>query len=580
MQASRRTRIATGIPLFLALCAVFLILNRAAYKGYFQDDELDNISWAPRAPMETWVRGFLTPRFDADNFRPTGHLYFAEMGKHFGLDFPKYVIPIHLLHLLNAGMVWLLARKVQAGRLAAWSAAVFFALNVAAFDAYWKPMYVFDVMCASFCLLSILLFAHERWILSFLAFWLAYKSKELAVMLPAVLAAYEYWFGKRRWKPLAPFFLISASFGMQGILLNPNKDNDYTFRFSLAALKTTVPFYSSRLLLIPYGGVAILALALLRDRRIRFGIAAMCLFFLPLIFLPGRLFPAYCYLPLTGVSIAVAGLISLGETAHPRAIVPVVIILFAIWMRRDIQELRRDRSGTLAADNGARAFVTAIQNYAKAHPKPRTVVYDSVPPGLHHWGVTAAVNIAYHQSGMESRFIDSPEAREALKHGPVTFMSWDEQERRVHFTARDGDANEAAYITMGHDTPPWQLVSGWLGIDGYFQWIEPQAIAYLRRPPDASKFELNVNVSPELIRKTGHSKVEVRLNGVTIGAKDFTAAGWQRGVWALPEGHAGHTGQTGQTRVDFLVSPGFPADSNNKRVGIAIVSFGFLPPER
>jgi len=25
------------------------------------------------------------------------------------------------------------------------------------------------------------------------AYWLAYKSKELAVMLPAILAIYEYW---------------------------------------------------------------------------------------------------------------------------------------------------------------------------------------------------------------------------------------------------------------------------------------------------------------------------------------------------------------------------------------------------
>ncbi|MDQ6704967.1 MAG: hypothetical protein M3Z85_03260, partial [Acidobacteriota bacterium] len=494
------------------------------------------------------------------------------MGKHFGLDFPKYLIPIHLLHLLNAGMIWLLARTLQVGRLAAWSAAVFFALNVAAFDAYWKPMYVFDVICASFCLLSILLFAHERWILSFLAFWLAYKSKELAVMLPAVLAAYEYWFGKRRWKPLAPFFLISASFGLQGILLNPNKDNDYTFRFSLAALEKTIPFYSSRLLLIPYGGLAVLALALLRDRRIWFGIAAMCLFFFPLAFLPGRLFPAYCYLPLTGVAIAIAGLISLGEKAHPRAIAPLVLIVFAIWMRRDIQELRRDRGATLAADNDIRVFVTAIQNYAKAHPAPRTVVYDSVPSELHHWGVTAAVNIAYRQSEMRSRFIDSPEAREALKNGPVTFISWDEVERRVHFTARDANTNEAAYIAMGHDTPLWQLVSGWLGIDGYFQWIEPQAIAYLRRPPDAKKFELNVNVSPELIRKIGRSRVEVRLNGRDIGAKDFTLAGTQSVIWPLPRASAG------QTRVDFLVSPAFRGGSENRKLGIAIVSFGFVPP--
>ena len=57
-------------------------------------------------------------------------------------------------------------------------------LSAGAMDAYWKPMYVFDLFCTTFCLASILLYAHGRWILSFIAFWLAYKSKELAVMLP------------------------------------------------------------------------------------------------------------------------------------------------------------------------------------------------------------------------------------------------------------------------------------------------------------------------------------------------------------------------------------------------------------
>ena len=59
-------------------------------------------------------------------------------------------------------------------------------------------MYAFDLFCATFCLLSLLCWIKRRWVLSFLAFWLAYKSKELAVMLPAILACYELWFGKRQ----------------------------------------------------------------------------------------------------------------------------------------------------------------------------------------------------------------------------------------------------------------------------------------------------------------------------------------------------------------------------------------------
>ena len=45
-------------------------------------------------------------------------------------------------------------------------------------------------------------------------------------MLPMILTCYEIWFGQRRWKPLAPFFLASLCFGIQSILLNPNHDNE------------------------------------------------------------------------------------------------------------------------------------------------------------------------------------------------------------------------------------------------------------------------------------------------------------------------------------------------------------------
>ena len=33
-----------GVFLFLLLAALFLLVNRGAYQGYFQDDEIDNLS--------------------------------------------------------------------------------------------------------------------------------------------------------------------------------------------------------------------------------------------------------------------------------------------------------------------------------------------------------------------------------------------------------------------------------------------------------------------------------------------------------------------------------------------------------
>src|SRR6476646_2075388 len=223
-----------GAALFLLFAAVFLAPNYRAYRGYFQDDEIDNLSWTPYLSPLDFLKGAATPRFQPHNFRPVGHYYFHAVEEIAGLNFPVYVAVLQAIHLINVWLVWLVARRLGAPPFAAAAACLFFGLHMALFDDFWKPMYIFDVLCAAFCLLSVWCYASERWLLSFAAFWLAYKSKELAVMLPAVLLGYEMWFGKRRWKPLAPFFLVSLSFGVQGILRNPNRDNDYTFRFTAA----------------------------------------------------------------------------------------------------------------------------------------------------------------------------------------------------------------------------------------------------------------------------------------------------------------------------------------------------------
>src|SRR5580704_16245638 len=250
-----------GTALLLATAALFLIANRAAYKGYFQDDELNNIAWTRDIPAIEYAKAILTPRFFVNNFRPVGHFYFREMSLLYGLDFPRYLPILHLAHLLNVWMVWLIARRLGIAVFPASLGTLFFASHMAAFDIYWKPMYVFDLFCATFSLLAIFLYARRRYVLAFCAFWLAYKSKELAIMLPAVLGYYEFLLVKdRNWKRLIPFFAVSLLFGLQSILLNPNPDNNYTFRFTPAAFWKCLSFYSSQIFLIPYAGLPLAAL--------------------------------------------------------------------------------------------------------------------------------------------------------------------------------------------------------------------------------------------------------------------------------------------------------------------------------
>src|SRR5437764_1290990 len=132
-----------GAALFLAMAALFLLANRAAYRGYFQDDELNNLAWTRDIPAIDYAKAILTPKFFNNNFRPVGHFYYREMSLLYGLDFPKYLPLIHLAHILNVWLVWMLARRLGFAPLPASLGTLFFAFDMAVFDVYWKPMYVF-----------------------------------------------------------------------------------------------------------------------------------------------------------------------------------------------------------------------------------------------------------------------------------------------------------------------------------------------------------------------------------------------------------------------------------------------------
>jgi hypothetical protein len=401
----------------IGIVAAFLVLNRGAWTGYFQDDELDNLTWGPVLALRTYLGGLLDPRFQTDNFRPAGSLYFALMGRAFGLEFAPYVAAIFLIHILNAALLYGVGRKIHIAPPYALGASAFFALSAGAFDAYWKPMYVFDLLCTTFSLLSIFFYTMRRWVLSFAAFWFAYKAKELAVMLPSVLLAYEFWLGERRMLRLIPFCAASLSFGIQGILLNPNHNNDYTLHFSRSALASTIPFYARRILLFRFSGILLLVLAVVRDRRIWFGLSLMLLVMVPLLFLPGRLFEAYTYLPLTGAAIAMAA-----AASH---INPVwAAALFALWVPSNIREIHHRSRDVLAADHQNRAFVTAMADYIRGKPASRVLVCAGTPAGFHLWGIRAAWFLLHARQQSSVYWIDTPEARQALAAGEVAFCEW------------------------------------------------------------------------------------------------------------------------------------------------------------
>jgi hypothetical protein len=442
-----------GVALFLSLALLFLFVNREAYSGYFQDDEIDILSWVRYAPASEYLKASLSPKFEHDNFRPVGHFYFREAERVFGLNFAGYVAVLHAIHLLNVWLLWLVARRLGAAPFSAAAACLLFAFHMALFDVLWKPMYVFDLLCATFCLASLLLYARGQWVLAFAAFWLAYKAKELAVMLPLALACYEFWFGKRRWMRLAPFFLASLSFGLQALLLNPNRDNDYTFRFTTAALTRTVRFYSAQVFLVPYLGLLVPVAALVwTNRRTWFGLAMMALFFLPLLFLSGRIFSAYCYLPFTGLALAFAGIADGGQASARAALKrrwsgdprvgsgaeaprgrkptpqgPSMVLFLLLALPQDVHVFRLKRRETLARDREIRSWITAVANFAKTGQHPGVFLYDGAPNGFARWGVEGAVKYLFPR--MDIKVQPASEPMPATR--PAALLRWNAAASRL-----------------------------------------------------------------------------------------------------------------------------------------------------
>ena len=369
---------------FLAAVLLFLIANRASYKGYFMDDDLNALSWAKDGSVPLFLYWLVLPKIHPENFRPVGAFYYRILGGSFGLNYPPYVATMHVIHFLNAIVLYLILTRLKFPPVASGAGALFFMFDIATLEIYWKPMYVYDLLCGTFCLLTILLYVRGNWILGLVTFWLAYKAKEVAVMLPLALAAYELLEGQRNWKRLIPYFLISLNFGLQGLLLNPNKDNAYALDFSPGTIWKSLNYYSSELFFLPY--VLLLAAILLRNRRITFGILTAAVLLFPMLALPGRQFATYWYVPLIGLSIVAAAL----ATQSPRWL---LVSFFIGWFTLNYAMLRPKRKAILAASDDNRVYVAAVRDFARKNPGIQLVAYDGSPPEMHEWGIEGAVRI-------------------------------------------------------------------------------------------------------------------------------------------------------------------------------------------
>ncbi len=550
--------------LFGVIGWLFYVASKGAYKGFFSADDLDNLAWTRHAELLSFLTGLVTPQFFESNFRPVGHFYFWALGRLAGLDFRPYVAVLHVLHLANLGLLWSLAGRLSFSWVARAAAVLFFAFHMAVFDAYWKPMYVFDLLCALFSLLSVLLWIDKRRWLSLLAFWLAYKSKELAVAVPLILAAYEYFLGSFSVRSLAWHLAGGAWFTVQALFSQGGRTGDYGLRLTPLTLWQTIDYYASQVLLARHAGFLLALLPVwVRDRRLWWGLLAGALWLGPMLLVPGRRFGAYLYLPLAGLAVAVAAMTERFGWKWMAA--PL-----ALWLGLNYAEMRERRRAALAEADETAAYVYSLADLAKNGKDIDTVLIDSAPAGLRRWGIEGALRYTFDRDDLELIYLEDSDHKEPRPDATLAMLSWDGPLKKLYTMRRTAAVGDAPYVEMTRLTPVWQLTRGWYQREGNYRWTMPRAEARVRRPAGANEFQVTVNIGPDYIRAVGKATLGVTVGGVDLGSRTFTQNGWVTEKFAMAPG------EEGNVDVVFTVDPPFrPSNGDPRPLGIPVAAFGF-----
>lgn len=541
-------RLATG---FLAFSLLFFFTNRGAYRGWFDGDDVDNISWSATMTAGEVAAALVNPLLGPHTFRAAGQVMYVILGHWQGLRFAPYIAWIHVVHLLTVlAVLWLLI-KLGFPAVQAFAGSVFFGSNMVLFDIYWKPMYVFDLTCGLFCALSILAWLYDRWILSLVCFWIAFKCKELAIMLPFLLAYCEYWTGQRRWKRLIPCAAIAASLAAQAAFANVSRDNAYTLHFTPAALAATLRFYGPRLIILP------VLLLLSHQRRALHGLAWVGILMLPLLFLPGRLFNAYLYVPMLGMAIMAAAI-------PPR----LAIAALAIWLPWNFVQMRHERVPLIEGQHENQSYAEALIGHIRQNGVSDAYIYDRWPENLRWWGVTGLLRMFAPEAKVYAA--GDPAAVSSVRDASVTTVRWYPEWKAARLLTHHRGEPDWPYVQMGPGAPDWQLGEGWYGFEWNYRWTSARATARLTKPGNAQAFELNALVGPKLFSANKEIRLEVLLNGKPAGQHTYVTHGWQSVSWPV------HDVADGPVTVEFRVEPTYPGGPDGKEpLGIAVGGFGF-----
>ena len=114
----------------------------------FTPDDLMNIHGAWNEPLSHWATAAV--KYWSPAYRPAGSLFLGGFYRMFGFNPLPFRLALGLLLLLNAVLVWRLARALGAPEEASWLAAALSGVHLNFQSLYYNGGFCYDILCFTF----------------------------------------------------------------------------------------------------------------------------------------------------------------------------------------------------------------------------------------------------------------------------------------------------------------------------------------------------------------------------------------------------------------------------------------------
>lgn len=428
--------------LFVVLIpAYFFLMTYRSFYGYFDNDDIYILSWSHIQSPLVFIKdtlNFETLRTDS-LYRPAGALAFCISYRLFGLNFLAFHLIANGIHLFNVFCLYRVIHKLVPEKYCALLGAFIFSFHIANISIYWF-FYIYDLLCASFLLLSLFFYIKSsgafnlKFFLSFCFFIFAVRSKEMAFTFPLILTMYEILVGrkisesktslKRIYTSNWPFYAITITAILMKLSasLRVEKEHPYALNFSLYSILESLRFYLGTVLnfydfSLITTCVLLFILAILplifRSTTLAFAYFFALISLIPVLPVAAHRTPYYLYVPFLGMSLYVAELFRCFQNTiqkvRPNALHYLNSVVLALCIVYSVTNFNRrekvEYEGYLLdLTRNNREFICLLQ---PLKPNSKTIfLFDSAPEGFDEYGLSSVINLLYHDWDIRVKVVE------------------------------------------------------------------------------------------------------------------------------------------------------------------------------